>query len=648
MSVVEYRNVLYQFSKEIDWQNERERMIFICKGFLPDGSVDDITDVISLLSKLEENNLLEIDRLYVLKELLKGLRKWDLLRLLERFEVKRKDYKQLLERISRALDESNELPRLISICRRQNLIAHEREERILNLNSLFTELEQQNNLGIENLTILKSLATEVEKPDLCKLVEEFGKKRKQEDGAERERKEWDDCKRRAQAKAASVLTSGINIGERVIGVVTPHCTFRNLTGGAVVVTTWMVLRRSPSMEAFVDAFKEAVLPFGNFLRAISEGSTRFIIQSESISALDALWQSYQDETLPTDLQEFLVTEEIKQLAGGEVTLTVRIDEDEYRNAMFDLMISETEDLETELQEKRGLIERANSDSDLLKERKMTTDDTRDPSPEKGFLPFRRKVLVEEYLENIQETYSEIARQRDSGVGTWSNAPSEYGFDKGEGDRLEQLDLFEVSFKDVMDKWNSLHEVFREAYPYEAFNVKKKMDSIRFTLKALKEGERMWMHAEHILSSSNRPEAIITQLKISLQLGEYCFTKPTSKEKTLIRGFARKAKILKRMDVFDHLRQITPGGTTGPLLPDDLLIDEMPEIKKEILSSFIQRYLPRDRPFLKWLNLSLKDIFMVRIEKNLLHIIIKRNGLRTVGELYDFLSEHRLAYIAVML
>ena len=57
------------------------------------------------------------------------------------------------------------------------------------------------------------------------------------------------------------------------------------------------------------------------------------------SALHALWESYKNETLQTNLQEFLVTEEIKQLAGGEVTLTVHIDEDEYRNAILDFMIS---------------------------------------------------------------------------------------------------------------------------------------------------------------------------------------------------------------------------------------------------------------------------------------------------------------------
>ena len=124
-------------------------------------------------------------------------------------------------------------------------------------------------------------------------------------------------------------------------VVTPRCTFRNLTGSAVVVTTWMLLRRSPNLEAFANAIQRTVLPLGTYLRALGEGSTRFTIQAENISALDALWRSYQDETLQKNLQEFLVTEEIKQLAGGEVTLTVQIDEDEYRNAMLDLIKSGT-------------------------------------------------------------------------------------------------------------------------------------------------------------------------------------------------------------------------------------------------------------------------------------------------------------------
>ena len=200
MSVVEYLRILDQCSKEIVWQSEREWLKLIYGRFFPDGSVDDITDVITLLNKLEEKNLLGIDRLKVLKELLKGIRKWDLLRILERFEMKRKEYRQLLEKISHALEESNELQRLILICRRKNLVAHEREEHIKNVNALLAELEQQHELGIEDLGILKTIATEMEKPDLCRLVEEFEKKRKQEEDAERERIKWEDNKRRAGGK----------------------------------------------------------------------------------------------------------------------------------------------------------------------------------------------------------------------------------------------------------------------------------------------------------------------------------------------------------------------------------------------------------------------------------------------------------------
>ena len=200
MSFGEYLNLLCEISEEIDWEAKRERLIFIINRYLPDVSGDEITDVNSLLAKLEERSLLGIDRLDVLKDLLKGIRKWDLLRIVDGFEIKRKDYKQFLGKISRALDESNELQRFILICKRQNLIAHERTEHIPNVNALFTELEQQNNLGIGNLSILRTLANEVEKPDLCKLVDDFDEKRKQEDDAERKRKEWEDYKLKAQGK----------------------------------------------------------------------------------------------------------------------------------------------------------------------------------------------------------------------------------------------------------------------------------------------------------------------------------------------------------------------------------------------------------------------------------------------------------------
>ena len=121
--------------------------------------------------------------------------------------------------------------------------------------------------------------------------------------------------------------------------VTAHCNFRDLFDATVLVGVWDILYNCRDVEEFSNAMNTVVLPSRNSLRAIREGSIRFTIQAENVFALDALWQSYQDKTLQTKLQKFLVTEEIEKLTGGEVRLTVDIDEDEYRNAKLDLMIS---------------------------------------------------------------------------------------------------------------------------------------------------------------------------------------------------------------------------------------------------------------------------------------------------------------------
>ncbi|PFX21943.1 Hemicentin-2 [Stylophora pistillata] len=353
-----------------------------------------------------------------------GIEKWDLNREVEKFEIKRRDYKQLLE-------------------------------------------------------------------------QDFESRRKQEEDAEREKKDWEDCKRRRRAQAASVLACGVNIGERLVG---GEIMFRDLitrlAGGAVVVTTWMVLRKSNSLEEFVNAFNEAVLPFGNFLRAISEGSSRLTIQAENVSDLDALWQSYQDETPQTNIQDFLVTEEIK------------------------------------------------------------------------------KVRVEEYLENLQETYSEITLPSDSGTGTRSSAPSEYGLDK-----------------------------------------------------------------ESTLTSSSSAKAIMQQLESSLQIDLGFFRNPTPEDETVIRILARKAKKLKRMDVFYHLRKITPPGATGPRLPNDLHIEEVPKSKKDHLSNFLQTQGGMPWDLARKLHLRPSDVNNLRKGTNILDVIVMRHDLRTVGELYDFLCDH---------
>ena len=205
MSVVGYCKLKHLCTKEINWESESELLILIYKDLTRNStstcnSEVEITDVNSFLAKLEERSLLGIDRLDVLKDLLKEMTKWNLLKMVNEFEKKRKDYKQFLGKISRALSESNELQRLILICQRQNLIAREREEHIPNVSALFTELEKKNDLGIGNLSILRTMATEVEKPDLCRLVDDFDEKTKQEEDADMKRKKWEDRKLGARGK----------------------------------------------------------------------------------------------------------------------------------------------------------------------------------------------------------------------------------------------------------------------------------------------------------------------------------------------------------------------------------------------------------------------------------------------------------------
>lgn len=58
------------------------------------------------------------------------------------------------------------------------------------------------------------------------------------------------------------------------------------------------------------------------------------------------------------------------------------------------------------------------------------------------------------------------------------------------------------------------------------------------------------------------EDIIEKMKTSLGMDQDQFEHPTGESKRLIRLMARSAKHSKRIDVFDHLRKITPPGTTG--------------------------------------------------------------------------------------
>ena len=111
----------------------------------------------------------------------------------------------------------------------------------------------------------------------------------------------------------------------------------------LLVNAGLILRRCYTIEDFVQAFTVATLPAANALRAISEGSVCFMVRAETSSALEELYKRYSTGRLQRDLQEFLVTYDIRQLANGEeVVVSVYIDEKEFREALDDLKNVEQE------------------------------------------------------------------------------------------------------------------------------------------------------------------------------------------------------------------------------------------------------------------------------------------------------------------
>lgn len=176
MSAIEYSSLLFEVSQRLDELNMLKKLLFMCRKKLPRGS--NIENALALFQTLEEQNYLGTDRLKLVKELLEEVGEWSLLEKVKTFEIKRKEYKALLEKARCALDELNDLERLITICKGK--ISEEREENIQDVQSLLQRLEDEEILGISCLDILKDLLTITEKGDLLQEVEKFEERRNRE------------------------------------------------------------------------------------------------------------------------------------------------------------------------------------------------------------------------------------------------------------------------------------------------------------------------------------------------------------------------------------------------------------------------------------------------------------------------------------
>ncbi|KAJ7363165.1 hypothetical protein OS493_011443, partial [Desmophyllum pertusum] len=78
-----------------------------------------------------------------------------------------------------------------------------------------------------------------------------------------------------------------------------------------------------------------------------------------------------------------------------------------------------------------------------------------------------------------------------------------------------------------------------------------------------------------LQSACDASAVVARLQDNLQVNQAALADPEPETTRMVRCLATIAKNENRLDVVQHLRQITPAGTTGPLLPERLDVRKIP-------------------------------------------------------------------------
>ena len=224
------------------------------------------------------------------------------------------EYNNLLFQISQRLDNINAGKQLLVICRGK--LAARNEESIPTF-SLFEELEEGGFLSFDRLTVLKAILEGVEEWALLEKVEKFACKRKEYNNL--------------LEQIIRVLDE-LNDLERLISICRG-----NITEGrrASIHDVRSLFRELESNDCL--GIECLALPAGAKLIQIAEGSVNLKVQAENRLALDSLWRMYKNGTLKARLEALFVTDEMREVAGGEgVEIIVTIDEQEYERARDEL------------------------------------------------------------------------------------------------------------------------------------------------------------------------------------------------------------------------------------------------------------------------------------------------------------------------
>ena len=183
MSRVEYNHLLLEISQRLDELNKATLVYLTCEGRM-ESSAQVIPGTLFLFQKLQDQKRLAIDQVGLLEDFVREVGERTLLRKVEKFEEKRKEYKELLEQTSRALDESNQLQQLIVVCT-ERVTLEENERNSQTARILFEKLEGRELFEFGRLKFLKEILSRIQRRDLVKEVQDFETRRIDEDEFER-------------------------------------------------------------------------------------------------------------------------------------------------------------------------------------------------------------------------------------------------------------------------------------------------------------------------------------------------------------------------------------------------------------------------------------------------------------------------------
>ena len=118
--------------------------------------------------------------------------------------------------------------------------------------------------------------------------------------------------------------------------------FKTASVGFKIFSSFALLLRASTYDQTFRAIN-SLMPDGANLIQMSEGCVSLKVQVVNLSALEHLWRLYKDGTLEASLQALFVTDEMRELAGGEqVEAIVTIEPQEYEKARNELAAFEAQ------------------------------------------------------------------------------------------------------------------------------------------------------------------------------------------------------------------------------------------------------------------------------------------------------------------